>query len=165
MSASSPLPDISETLARTLRRAGRRVAFAESCTGGLVGAALARRAGASDYFMGSAVCYETAAKTSVLGVSASLLKRHGPVSSACARAMAKGALKIYRADIAVSVTGFAGPGGERVGEVWVGWAVRGGESGAQVFHFTGGRDAVRTRAVRAVLRRLSILLPKARAAC
>ena len=165
MSASPPLPRISEALARTLRRAGRRVALAESCTGGLAGAALARRAGASDYFMGSAVCYDTAAKTRVLGVSAALLKKEGPVSAACARAMAKGALKIFRADVAVSVTGFAGPDGDRVGEVWVGWALRGGECGAQVFYFQGTRDIVRAKAARAVLRRLSILLPKPGRGC
>jgi len=152
---------VSAALARRLETSGLTVAFAESCTGGLLGAALTRRAGASDYFAGSAVCYRETAKLRVLGVPARVLAAHGAVSAACAQAMAQGALKIFGTDIALSVTGFAGPDGERVGEVWVGWAQRGATAQAQAFHFKGDRAQVREKAARAVLKQLAFLLPKA----
>jgi nicotinamide-nucleotide amidase len=93
------------------RRRGMRVATAESCTGGLVAAALTEIAGSSDVFECSFVTYSNAAKQKLLGVSAATLRRHGAVSGATALAMVKGALKRSGADCAVSITGIAGPSG------------------------------------------------------
>jgi nicotinamide-nucleotide amidase len=90
---------------------GKRVATAESCTGGLVAAALTAIAGSSDVVECGFVTYSNAAKQKLLGVPAATLQRHGAVSGETAAAMAKGALKRSRADLAVSVTGIAGPSG------------------------------------------------------
>ncbi len=149
---------VDDVLAGKLARAGLRVAFAESCTGGMVAASVTQRAGASVYFAGSAVCYCDRAKRDVLGVDGALLEKEGAVSAACACAMADGALRLYACDIALSVSGFAGPDGERVGEVYVGWAVRGKGADAQKFVFEGDRARVRCLAARAVLQKLSNLL-------
>lgn len=150
------MPD--EMLLRKLRLSGLRVAFAESCTGGMLGCALTRQAGASAYFAGSAVCYCNQAKQRVLGVAQTVLDSSGPVSGDCARQMAQGALSLYQCDVALSVTGFAGPDGERVGEVWIGWAKKGVPAQAQCFHFEGNRHQIRLSATEAVLRKLSNLL-------
>jgi nicotinamide-nucleotide amidase len=93
------------------RARGKRVATAESCTGGLVAAALTAIAGSSDVVECGFVTYSNAAKQKFLGVSAATLTRHGAVSGETAAAMAKGALERSRADLAVSVTGIAGPSG------------------------------------------------------
>lgn len=105
-------------------RAGVSIAAAESCTGGLIGAELTGPPGASASFLGSAVCYANEAKKDILGVPLSVLETSGAVSEACALAMARGARQLYRADLAVSVTGVAGPDGgsplKPVGTVWFG---------------------------------------------
>jgi nicotinamide-nucleotide amidase len=93
------------------RRRGMRVAAAESCTGGLVAAALTAIAGSSDVFECSFVTYSNGAKQKLLGVPAATLRRHGAVSGETAVAMAEGALKRSSADCAVSITGIAGPSG------------------------------------------------------
>ena len=93
------------------RAAGRQVTTAESCTGGLVSAALTEIPGASDIFGRAFVTYSNEAKTEALGVPAELLRRHGAVSEPVARAMATGALRASGADIGVAVSGIAGPGG------------------------------------------------------
>jgi nicotinamide-nucleotide amidase len=93
------------------RAAGLRVAVAESCTGGLVSAALTEIAGCSDVFEGGFVTYANEAKAEMLGVSSDVLDTFGAVSVATAWSMAQGALKRSRADVAVAITGIAGPGG------------------------------------------------------
>ena len=93
------------------RACGLRVATAESCTGGLVAAALTEIAGASDVVECGFVVYSDAAKQAMLGVPAATLRRHGAVSAETAAAMARGALNNSQADIAVAITGVAGPGG------------------------------------------------------
>lgn len=100
---------IDELVAARLR--GRSVATAESCTGGLLAARLTGVSGASGYFTGGAVTYSNEAKQALLGVDAGLLERHGAVAPETAAAMAEGALERFRADVAVSITGIAGPGG------------------------------------------------------
>ena len=98
-------------LLEACRARGLRIATAESCTGGLVAAALTEIAGSSDVVECGFVVYSNTAKETMLGVPAATLKRHGAVSAETAAAMASGALKNSQADIAVSITGIAGPGG------------------------------------------------------
>lgn len=93
------------------RSAGRRIAVAESCTGGLVSAALTEIAGSSDVFDAGFVTYSNEAKMELLGVSAEVMETFGSVSIAAAWAMAQGTIKRSRADVAVAITGIAGPGG------------------------------------------------------
>ncbi len=114
------------------RPRGLRIATAESCTGGLVAAALTEIAGSSDVVDRGFVTYSNEAKAELLGVPLATLKRYGAVSSQTAKAMAAGALKNSRADLAVSITGIAGPGGgtkqKPVGLVHFAAAKRGGRS-------------------------------------
>ena len=139
-------------LVQAARAAGLTVATAESCTGGMVAAALTDIAGSSDVFERGFVTYSNAAKTELLDVDPALTGPGGPgaVSEQVARAMAAGALRRSRADIAVSVTGIAGPGGatagKPVGLVHFGWMVRDGASGARRQVFSGDRAAVRAAA-------------------
>ncbi|MEO5641049.1 MAG: CinA family protein [Sphingomicrobium sp.] len=130
------LPDVLVDLARRVidenRTAGRRIAVAESCTGGLVSAALTEIAGSSDVFEAGWVTYSNAAKHAELGVSNEVIETFGAVSIATAWAMARGALAACEADIAVAITGIAGPGGavpgKPVGTVVFATAERGGHS-------------------------------------
>ncbi|WP_299327903.1 CinA family protein [Parasphingopyxis sp.] len=144
------------------RDAGRTIALAESCTGGLVGAALTEIAGSSDVFEVAFVTYANQAKTSLLGVNEDVIEKLGAVSEEVASAMALGALERSGADIAVSITGVAGPGGgteeKPVGTVMFGRAVRSAdtESYSQLFE-DNGRAGVR---LQAALWALELLLPE-----
>ncbi|GBQ91704.1 hypothetical protein AA13595_3164 [Gluconacetobacter johannae DSM 13595] len=135
-----------------LREAGLRVVTAESCTGGLVAAALTHHAGSSDVVEGGFVTYSNAMKTVLLGVDPVVVARHGAVSAETAAAMADGALAhAPSADIAVSITGIAGPGGgsaaKPVGLVWFATARRNGETVTLSRVFDGDRTSVRQQAV------------------
>jgi len=99
-----------EIIARLVEQ-GRTVAVAESCTGGLIGHRLTQVAGSSAAFLGGVIAYHNAVKERVLGVPAEVLEREGAVSEATALAMAEGARRLLRADVAVAVTGIAGPSG------------------------------------------------------
>lgn len=116
---------MAEELVRLLAARGKRIAVAESCTGGLIAAQLTSIAGASQVFEGGFVTYSNAMKHAVLGVRAEMLAEHGAVSEAVVRAMAAGTLRISGADYAVAVSGVAGPGGgsedKPVGTVWIAW--------------------------------------------
>lgn len=111
---------------------GLRIATAESCTGGMIAAAITDVAGASDVFEGGAVTYSNAMKARLLNVPETLLSAHGAVSAQVAAAMAEGAVRAFSVDLAVSVTGVAGPGGgtaeKPVGLVWFGLAAHGGHA-------------------------------------
>ncbi len=119
------------TLLAACRERGLKLATAESCTGGLIAAALTEVPGSSDVFERGFVTYSNQAKTEMLGVSNALIEKYGAVSAEVARAMAEGALRNSRASIAVSVTGVAGPGGgtavKPVGLVHFGAARKGGQ--------------------------------------
>lgn len=115
VSTGDPLSS-SHALGALLRDRGLTIATAESCTGGAVAAAIAAVAGCSDYFRGGVVAYSLDAKRDLLGVPAALLDRFGAVSAECARAMAEGAHRALSADLAVSTTGIAGPGGAEPGK-------------------------------------------------
>jgi nicotinamide-nucleotide amidase len=143
------------------RAAGLKIATAESCTGGLVAGALTAVAGSSDVFERGFVTYSNAAKSEMLGVDSKLIAAHGAVSHAVALAMATGAIRHSRADLAVSITGIAGPGGgseeKPVGLVYFGTAMR-GEGAEAVVATTAeerfgdlGRDEVREASVRLAL--------------
>ncbi len=154
-----------ESLAEALRSRGLRLVTAESCTGGLIAAACTSLAGSSEWFERGFVTYSNDAKTELLGVSASVIEKHGAVSEAVARAMAEGALLRSRAQVAVSVTGVAGPGGatpgKPVGTVWLA-ICRSGASAGGVSHATtamrlqcaGDRAAVRGQTVLTALQAL-----------
>lgn len=132
-----------------LRQRGLRLAVAESCTGGLVGHLLTTVPGSSAYFLGSLVAYDNAVKRTVLGVPEEVLARHGAVSREAALAMAEGAMAATGADVALAVTGIAGPGGgtpdKPVGTVWL--CVRDRQRAlARRFWFAGVRAEVQERA-------------------
>ncbi len=144
------------------RARGLKVATAESCTGGLVAAALTEIAGSSDVVDCGFVTYSNAAKQAMLGVSAATLKRHGAVSGETAAAMAAGALKNSQADVAVAITGIAGPGGgtkaKSVGLVHFAAASRDGNRLARTRRYGKiGRAQVRQRSVAEALRLLRLL--------
>ena len=134
-----------------LRARGEMLATAESCTGGLIAAALTHVAGSSDVVDRGFVTYSNEAKTEMLGVPAALIARVGAVSAEVAAAMAEGALAKSRAAVSVAVTGIAGPGGgsadKPVGLVWFGLARRGAAVAVTHRVFAGDRAAVRAQTV------------------
>jgi nicotinamide-nucleotide amidase len=142
-------------LIREFAGKGLRIATAESCTGGLIAASLTDIAGSSDVFERGFVAYSNEAKIELLGVPAALIDKHGAVSEEVAGAMSAGALAHSPADVAIAVTGIAGPGGgtaeKPVGLVYVAAAQRGGGQSVQRHLFDGGRESVRLSAVRAAL--------------
>lgn len=149
---------LAEVVVREATAAGLKVATAESCTGGLVSAALTDVAGSSAAFVGGVVSYSNEVKTAVLGVSADAIAEHGAVSEQVVREMAKRAAQLLNADIAVAVSGIAGPDGgtaeKPVGTVWFGLHVRGAQAPrtyATVRSSFGGRAAIRARATSVAL--------------
>lgn len=152
------LDELASRVIEIFREKGLSLALAESCTGGMIAETVTNVAGASDIFYGSAVTYVNSAKEHILGVARETLEKHGAVSSECAEEMACGARRVYGADVAMSVTGIAGPGGgseaKPVGTVWFGFATK---DGAETFRrrFDGDRAAVRRQTVEEVLRRLA----------
>ena len=165
----SLLPDVLVAKAREVvtanRAAGRTVAVAESCTGGLVCAALTEIEGSSQMFQAGYVTYSNEAKTAALNVHSDVVDTFGAVSIATAWAMAKGALSASGADVAVAITGIAGPGGgtaqKPVGTVVFARAFKGASdddclADQQLFDATGGRSGIR---LQAALVALELLLP------
>jgi nicotinamide-nucleotide amidase len=147
-----------EKLARTLRSRGWTLACAESCTGGLIAAECTSLAGSSDWFERGFVTYSNAAKTEMLGVPDALIARFGAVSAEVANAMAAGALAHSKAQVAVAVTGIAGPGGatpgKPVGTVWIALARRDTAPTASLLQLGGDRTAIRRQTVEHALRAL-----------
>ena len=133
---------------------GKTLVTAESCTGGMIGQMLTAIPGSSAVYKGGVISYTNEIKHKLLGVDAALLEREGAVSAPVAKAMAEGARKVLGADIAVSVTGLAGPTGDDrgnpVGLVYIGYADSRGTD-TITCHFDGDRDAVRTQAAEAAL--------------
>ncbi|MDB5744101.1 MAG: CinA domain protein [Polaromonas sp.] len=154
---SAPTADLAEIL----QQKGWWLATAESCTGGMIAAACTDLAGSSNWFERGFVTYSNEAKTELLGIAAALIREHGAVSEEVARAMAAGAIGHSRAQVAVAVTGVAGPGGgspaKPVGTVWFGWATPTGVI-SELRHFDGDRAAVRQATVCHALQRLVALL-------
>lgn len=168
MAESSNLPDELVALAKRVveanRALGRKVALAESCTGGLVAAAMTEIPGSSAVLDRGFVTYSNESKTEALGVSRDLIDTFGAVSIATAWAMARGALRFSRADVAVAVSGIAGPDGgsamKPVGTVVFARALRDGEiePNGEMRHFDGtSRSAIR---LQAAICALELLLPQ-----
>lgn len=151
MMVSAQTLRLAKKIVDRLRTQDLTLVCAESCTGGLLGAALTSVPGASDVFLGSLVTYGNAMKTKVLGIPAEAIKKHGAVSSQTAAAMAVGAQKLSKADIAVSITGIAGPGGgskqKPVGLVYLG--IKSGRKKTRTVKLLlkGVRAAIRAQAV------------------
>lgn len=151
-----------ETLAQLLKVKGLRVATAESCTGGGIAEALTSIAGSSDWFECGFVTYSNASKQSMLDVQVATLAEHGAVSEAVVQEMAAGAVAHSNAQLAVSVSGVAGPDGgtpdKPVGCVWLAWFCGGQGQKTACFHFQGDREAVRYQAIEAAVQGLLELL-------
>jgi nicotinamide-nucleotide amidase len=158
MASDQEIERLAVRLGRRLSKAAQVMVAAESCTGGWISKAITDISGSSTWFTEGFVTYSNEAKRKRLGVSSVVLRKHGAVSEAAARAMAVGALRRGRADVAVAVTGIAGPGGavfgKPVGTVWLAWARRYGKrirTKAELRHFRGDREAIRRKTVRAAL--------------
>ncbi len=147
-----------EKLAEVLKKKCLRASAAESCTGGLIGALITSMPGSSEYFLGSAVTYSNEAKESILKVPAGIIAEYGAVSGQTARLMAKGSVSLYGSDVAVAVTGIAGPGGatpdKPVGLVYIGVS-DGRYARSERFVFSGDRGEVRAQTVLEAVRMLA----------
>ena len=143
-------------------QAGLMLTTAESCTGGMIAAAITDIAGSSAIFDRGFVTYSNEAKTEMLGVPAALIAQHGAVSEEVARAMAQGALTHSRANFAISTTGIAGPSGgsaeKPVGTVYIGQCRKGEAPTATLRHFSGDRAAIRAQTVQAALKILEQMI-------
>jgi nicotinamide-nucleotide amidase len=152
------LYQLSENVGHALSARGLMLATAESCTGGWVGQVMTMIPGSSEWYERGFVTYTYLSKMEMLGVQAATLERHGAVSEYTAAAMALGALERSRAQVALSITGVAGPGGgtpdKPVGTVCFGWSFLDGRNHAETRCFSGDRDAVRRQSVQHTLTRL-----------
>jgi PncC family amidohydrolase len=145
--------ELATRLGELLTQRGWSLAVAESCTGGMLGAAITDVPGSSRYFLGGVISYSDRVKLEQLGVSAATLASHGAVSSQTAEAMASGVRRLLHADLGVSVTGVAGPGAEGskpVGLTYIGIAVE-GRASAHRYHWSWGRLENRKASVVAAL--------------
>ena len=144
------MDELARKVGAALKQRGLMLVTAESCTGGWAAMALTAIPGSSDWFERGYVTYSNAAKQEELGVAEATLKRHGAVSEEAAREMAAGALKNGRGQVALAVTGVAGPGGgsrdKPVGTVCFAWA-RGSKISSQTRRFDGDRESVRRQSV------------------
>jgi nicotinamide-nucleotide amidase len=151
-----------EDVSHALRSRGLRMTSAESCTGGLISAAITDLAGSSEIFDRGFITYSNQSKIDLLGVYATTLEAFGAVSEQTAIAMVEGALRQTPADIAVSVTGVAGPGGgspeKPVGLVYIGVGLKGQKAKAYKHNFSGDRASVRQQSVSAALTHILDLL-------
>ncbi|MBK1693230.1 damage-inducible protein CinA [Chromatium weissei] len=160
-----PLNDpihLAARLGELLQTRGWRLVTAESCTGGWVAKIITDIAGSSLWFDRGFVTYSNAAKQDMLGVNSALIAAQGAVSEAVVQAMVRGALAHSLAEIAIAISGIAGPNGgsisKPVGTVWIGWSLPNGSIHSRCFQFTGDREAVRYQAVTTALHELLMLL-------
>jgi nicotinamide-nucleotide amidase len=145
------LEELSSLLGQALSARSWTLATAESCTGGLLAGAVTAIPGSSVWFERGFVTYSNESKVELLGVSPATLARYGAVSEETAREMADGAIAHSHADVAIAITGIAGPDGgsaaKPVGTVWLAWRQRHGNGGTQTHCFSGNRETVRHCAV------------------
>ena len=158
----SELLALADQFGHALKQAGRSVATAESCTGGWLGEVLTSVPGSSLWYERGFITYSNMAKREMLGVRTETLTRFGAVSEQTARAMAEGALGHSHADLAVAITGIAGPAGgspeKPVGTVCFAWGARRVPVYSTSRRFSGNREAVRREAVKAAIEGLQVLL-------
>ncbi len=149
-----PTESLEILIGRALRQRGLTLALAESCTGGLIADRITNVPGSSEYFQGGVVCYSYDSKEHLLGVRHATLYDFGAVSEQTAREMARGARRALGADLGLSVTGIAGPGGAQpgkpVGLTWMALSARDGEQARQ-FTWTGDRLANKAQSAEAAL--------------
>ncbi|MBZ0093295.1 MAG: nicotinamide-nucleotide amidase [Sulfuricellaceae bacterium] len=147
---------LAEEVGEALKALGWMMVSAESCTGGWVGEAATAVPGSSRWYDRGFITYSNEAKQDMLGVSAATLEQHGAVSGATVAEMAAGALRRSRAQVALAISGIAGPQGgmpdKPVGTVWFAWALRDGRVGSERHQFSGDRQSVRRQAVAHALR-------------
>jgi nicotinamide-nucleotide amidase len=147
----SVLYDLAERVGRALHERGLMMATAESCTGGWIAEAITMVPGSSAWFERGFVTYTYISKREMLGVSGETLEQHGAVSETVVRQMVDGALRASHAQVAVAVSGTAGPGGgtpqKPVGTVCLAWGLKDGALRAETRHFKGDREAVRRQSV------------------
>jgi nicotinamide-nucleotide amidase len=155
---------LSGLVAQAALTSGKRLTTAESCTGGWIAKCLTDVPGSSAWFEGGVVSYSNAAKTALLGIPGGLIEAQGAVSQSVVEAMARGVLSQGDADLAVAVSGVAGPGGgsadKPVGTVWLAWATA-TECGSERRQFSGNREDVRRETVAAALQALLASLQSA----
>ncbi len=153
--------DLTKTLAAILLSRNWTVSLAESCTGGLVCATLTELAGSSEWFERGYITYSNEAKTECLGVPSQLIESHGAISEQVAKAMAEGARINSGSNVAISITGIAGPSGgsaeKPVGTVCFGWATE-SQTLTKTMHFEGNRQTIRQQATEFALAELIALL-------
>lgn len=166
MADHESIQKLAEALVGELTKSGKAVATAESCTGGWVAKAITDIPGSSVVFGYGIVSYANGAKESIIGVKNNTLEKYGAVSAEVVEEMAEGTLRLSGADIAVAVSGVAGPGGgtreKPVGMVWFGWAVRNGNKAVRSSNceqFTGDRDLIREASVAHALQGLRERIP------
>lgn len=154
----TPSTELHQSIAHDLLlRTGLTIAVAESCTGGLLGAALTELAGSSAYFLGGVLAYNDRVKVNLLGVDPSVIREQGAVSAAIALGMAQGVAASIQSDLGISITGIAGPGGatdtKPVGTTYIGFVAPGVER-VEAFCWSGSRSANRESSVVAAYRML-----------
>ena len=161
-STEQELRELADQLGKCLTAKSMKLASAESCTGGWLAKIVTDLPGSSGWFSCSVVSYSNEAKHSLLGVSEDTLDTFGAVSAETVREMTEGLFSHTGADVAVSISGIAGPGGgsedKPVGLVWLSWGKRGEPISAEAFNFEGGREQVRLTAVKQSLKCLLNLL-------
>lgn len=160
--ADPQLYRLAEQVGQALKARGLMLATAESCTGGWVAEAVTMVPGSSDWFERGFVTYTYISKREMLGVSDATLSTHGAVSEQTVREMVKGALANSHAQVAVAVSGTAGPGGgtleKPVGTVCLAWALKDGDLRSETRHMAGNREAVRKQSVEHALKGVLRLL-------
>jgi len=158
------MQDLVEHLSILLVEKGWKIALAESCTGGLLSAAITHRPGSSQIFERGYITYSNDAKMECLGVRKETLDKHGAVSDQTAEEMALGALKNSKADLAILITGIAGPDGgsdnKPIGLVYFGYALKGGSSGSLHENYRGTRDQIRSKAAATAMKSMISILEK-----
>jgi nicotinamide-nucleotide amidase len=156
------LRDLAEQLGECMLARGMKLASAESCTGGWLAKIITDIPGSSAWFTGSVVCYSNEVKQSLLDVKAVTLDEFGAVSGETVLEMSGGIFQHTDADVAVSISGIAGPGGgtedKPVGLVWLSWGERGKTVFSRPFNFEGNRDAVRMQSIEMALHKLLDLM-------
>jgi nicotinamide-nucleotide amidase len=152
-------PPLQHLVGEALKRAGFTISTAESCTGGLIGSLITDVSGSSDYMLGGIISYSNEAKMKFLNVQEQTLKDHGAVSQQTAEEMARGAKTVFGSDVAVSVTGIAGPGGgtpdKPVGLTYIGLATPDGHITVKRFVWSGGREENKRASAEAALQMIA----------